>query len=85
MTAPQHTVRVFVGATGISVPAGCTALDAVRAADASAADDVATGRRLITDSRGLPTDPGAPVHGGAIYRLVSARALRDAVAEEQEL
>ncbi len=85
MTSPHQTVRVFVNATGISVPGGTTALDAVRAADAAAADDVTAGRRIITDSRGLPADPASPVHGGAIYRLVSARALRDAVAEEQEL
>ena len=67
------------------MPAGATALDAVRAADATAAADVQAGTRVITDSRGLPADPASPVHGGAIYRLVSARVLRDAVAEEQEL
>ena len=84
MTSPRPTVRVFVDATGLSVPAGATALDAVRAADAAAADDVSAGRRVITDSRGLPADPATPVHGGAIYRLVSARALRAAAAEGQE-
>ena len=87
MTPPNAdgTVRVFVNATGLSVPASATALDAVRALDPAAADDVTAGRRVIADSRGLPADPAARVHGGAIYRLVSARALRDAVAEEQEL
>lgn len=87
MTSPKSegTVRVFVDATGLSVPASATALDAVRAFDAAAADEVTAGRRVIADSRGLPADPAAPVHGGAIYRLVSARALRDAVVEEQEL
>ena len=82
---PGPTVRVFVNATGLSVPASATALDAVRALDAAAAADVADGRRVITDSRGLPADPASRVHGGAIYRLVSARALRDAVSDEQEL
>ena len=85
MTSSIDTVRVFVNAAGLSVPADATALDAVRASDAAAADDVVAGRRVITDSRGLPADPASRVHGGAIYRLVSARALRDAVAEEQEL
>lgn len=80
---PDGTVRVFVNATGLSVPASATALDAVRALDPAAADDVSAGRRVIADSRGLPADPAQRVHGGAIYRLVSARATRG--PEEQEL
>ena len=78
-------LRVFVNASGLTVPAGATALDAVRAADPAAADAVVAGQRVITDSRGLPISPETPAHGGAIYRLASARALRDAVQEEQEL
>lgn len=78
-------LRVYVNATGLTVPAGATALDAVRAHDPAAAEAVAKGDRVITDSRGLPIAPGERAHGGAIYRLASARALRDAVQEEQEL
>ena len=77
-------LRVYVTAAGLTVPAGATALDAVRAHDPAVADAVVKGDRVITDSRGLPIAPDTPAHGGAIYRLASARALRDAVQEEQE-
>ena len=66
-------VRVFINARGYDVAADATALDAVRTADAAAADDIAAGTRLITDSRGLPVAPETPVYGGAIYRLVANR------------
>jgi hypothetical protein len=78
-------LRVYVNAAGITVPAGATALDAVRAHDPALADAVVAGSRVITDSRGLPIEPAEQAFAGAIYRLASARALRDAVQEEQEL
>jgi hypothetical protein len=78
-------LRVYVNGSGLSLPAGSTALDAVRAQDPTAAAAVVAGDRVITDSRGLPIASDTPAHGGAIYRLASARALRDAVQEEQEL
>jgi hypothetical protein len=78
-------IRVYVNSTGITVAAGATALDAVRALDPAAADAVVSGDRVISDSRGLPIAADTPAYGGAIYRLASARALRDAVHEEQEL
>ncbi len=77
MTEPE-TVRVFVDGTGLSLPHAATALDAVRAHDAVAADAVAKGERAVTDSRGLPIALDAPVSGGMVLRVVSARALRDA-------
>jgi len=64
---------VFVNSTPLELPAGSTALDAVRAWNAGAADDVAAGRRAITDSRGLPLDGAAPMSAGSILRLVSSR------------
>jgi hypothetical protein len=70
-------MRVYVNATGLDVPDGATALDAVRAWNASAADDVAVGERVIADSRGLPAAPDSPAHGGAIYRVLPARRRRD--------
>lgn len=78
-------MRVYVDAVGLTVPTGATALDAVRAHDPALADAVVAGQRVITDSRGLPVAAGEPAHGGAIYRLASARALREAIQEEQEL
>jgi hypothetical protein len=66
-------VRVFVNATGVEVPAGASALDAVRAWNADAAGEVAAGSRIITDSRGLPLDAAAPMSAGSILRLVAKR------------
>jgi hypothetical protein len=66
-------VRVYVDARPVDVPGGGTALDAVRIADPGAAASVEQGVRAIADSRGLPIDPGSLVHGGAIFRLISAR------------
>jgi hypothetical protein len=70
----DHMVRVFVNASGVDVPAGATALDAVRAFDEGMARDVDDAKRLITDSRGLPIDPATPMSGGSILRLVMNRA-----------
>lgn len=67
------TVRVFVNASGVDVPVGATALDAVRAWDVAAADDVNAGARVITDSRGLPIDAATPMSAGSILRLVLKR------------
>ena len=66
-------VRVFVNANGVDVPAGSTALEAVRAWNGEAADEVASARRLITDSRGLPIDSATPMSAGSILRLVANR------------
>jgi hypothetical protein len=75
------SLTVFVNAHTVQVPAGATVLDAVRAFDAAEGDAVAAGTRGVTDSRGLPVAFAAPVHGGAIFRLVSARAGRTGDAE----
>ena len=66
-------VRVFVNSAGVDVPAGSTALDAVRAWNTSAADEVTSARRVITDSRGLPIDAATPMSAGSILRLVAKR------------
>lgn len=67
------SVRVYVNARGYDLPAGATALDAVQASDIADADAVRAGTRLIADSRGLPVTPETPVHGGAIYRVITNR------------
>jgi hypothetical protein len=65
---------VFVNERMVRVPAPATALAAVRALDPALADLVAAGRARLTDGRGLPCDPDAPVAPGAILRAaVSAR------------
>jgi hypothetical protein len=77
-------VRVFVNAAGVDVPAGSTALDAVRAWNADAAAEVAGGARVITDSRGLPIDDGTPMSAGSILRLVVKRDRAAADATDNE-
>ena len=68
------TVRVFVNAKPVDVAVGATALDCVRAFQADEADAVARGRRLITDSRGLPIADSSPARAGSIYRTVANRS-----------
>ncbi len=68
-----ETVRIYINTAGLDVPSAATALEAVEAWDADAAAAVRNGERMITDSRGLPADPQAPVHNGAIFRIVRAR------------
>ena len=69
----SETVRVYINARPIDVDAAATALDAVEAWDAEQASAVRKGDRLITDSRGIVTDNGTPVHNGAIFRIVRSR------------
>jgi hypothetical protein len=69
-------VTVFVNARAVQVAAGSTVLDAVRAFDPAEGAALAAGTRAVTDSRGLPAPADAVVYGGAIFRLVSARAGR---------
>ena len=78
MTDP---LTVFVNARAVQVPVGATVLDAVRAFDLAEGEAVDAGTRGVTDSRGLPVSASTPVHGGAIFRLVSARAGRAEDAE----
>lgn len=74
-------VTVFVNARAVLMPPGATVLDAVRAFDPAEGDAFAAGTRGVTDSRGLPVPATGPVYGGAIFRLVSARAARVEGAE----
>lgn len=72
--ASPRLVRVYVNSAPVDLEAGATALDAVNAWDSAVASQVSAGERAITDSRGIVTPPGGPVHGGAIYRIVRKRA-----------
>lgn len=78
MTEP---LRVFVNGAGVSLPPGSTVMEAVEAADASAAADVRAGTRAVVDSRGLRVEPETPLSGGFVMRVVSARAARNESAE----
>lgn len=82
MTAPitpaPSFIRVYVNGTGLDVPVGATALEAVRARDANAAEGVEQGTRLITDDRGLRESPDARLSAGSILRVVVSRTRVDA-------
>lgn len=67
------SIRVYVNGRGVDVPAGSMAIDAVRMSDAGVADQVETGDRAITDSRGLPLEPTEILVAGSIMRIVSGR------------
>lgn len=67
-------MRVFVNAAALDAPEGATALDCVRSWRAEEGDAVAAGRRVITDSRGLPIAADTPARAGSIYRTVFGRA-----------
>lgn len=67
-------MRVYVNASAIDVEPGATALDCVRHWKSDEADAIRDGRRIITDSRGLPLTIETPAQAGSIYRTVSNRS-----------
>lgn len=74
MTAgSEKTVRVFVNAASVMVPAGSSILDAVRCWNESEAAAVENGEKMVTDSRGLPIDAETRVSAGSIFRLLPVR------------
>ncbi|MBC7790370.1 MAG: hypothetical protein H7Z74_10525 [Anaerolineae bacterium] len=68
------TTIVFVNSARVTVARGATVLDAVRAWDEREGAAVEVGDRVVTDSRGLPAALDTVVHGGAIFRIMTARA-----------
>lgn len=67
-------IPVFVNDRMVSVEAGVPASQAAAAAGPDVAAALAEGRAYLTDGRGIRVDAEAPVHAGAILRvIVSAR------------
>ena len=64
---------VFVNGARVDAAPSTTALEAVRAWNADAADEVVQGTRALTDSRGLGLPPDTPLYAGAIVRVIGAR------------
>lgn len=75
-------VPVYVNGARVEVAADAPVIEAVRAWDADAAREVASGARVLTDSRGLPLDPASPGVAGTIVRVLHARD-RSADAETE--
>ena len=73
----SDTVRVYINAKPVDVAATATALEAIEHWDSTQAAAIRSGERMITDSRGIPTTADAPVHNGAIFRIVRARQVAD--------
>jgi hypothetical protein len=69
----SDTLRVYVNSRPVDVPASATVLDAVERADPALAAGVRSGDQAVMDSRGLPIEGAAPLHGGAILRVVALR------------
>jgi hypothetical protein len=69
----SDVIRAYVNGRGVDVPSGASAIDAVRVFDGDTAQQVVTGDRALTDSRGLPLEPSAPLVAGSIIRIVSGR------------
>lgn len=81
MSDPRSdSIRAYVNGRGVDLPAGASAIEAVRAWDLTAAGQVEDGERALTDSRGLPLEPSAVLAAGSIVRVVSGRR-RNTAAE----
>jgi hypothetical protein len=71
----SQTIRVFVNASALELPAGSDVSRAVRAFDPALERQVASGAAYVTDGRGIEIDPASLLVSGAILR-VAARARR---------
>jgi len=80
----SESVRIYINAKPVDVAASLTLLEAIEQWDSNQAAAIRSGERMITDSRGIPTTADAPVHNGAIFRIVRARQLTDE-AEDNNL
>jgi hypothetical protein len=74
-------IRVYVNQRAVDLPAGSCARDAVARAEPGLLSARDAGELLLTDGRGLPLPPDAPLQAGAILRAQrSARRAADADA-----
>jgi hypothetical protein len=64
------TIRVFVNAGALDVPAGASVGTAVREFDPALERQLAAGTAYVTDGRGIEIHPDALLQGGAILRVV---------------
>jgi hypothetical protein len=64
------TIRVFVNASAVDLPAGADVAQAVRTFDATLEPSIASGAAYVTDGRGIEIAPAARLSGGAILRVV---------------
>jgi hypothetical protein len=79
----NDTIRVFVNASAVDLPAGADVAQAVRAFDATLEPSLASGAAYVTDGRGIEIEPAARLAGGAILRVIvrARRGARDGNAD----
>jgi hypothetical protein len=65
-----ETIKVFVNASAVDLPAGADVSQAVRAFDAALERQVVTGAATVTDGRGIEVPLTLPLASGAILRVV---------------
>lgn len=71
-------MAVFINDRVIRLAGGALVSDAVAALGDDSAAQLAAGSAYVTDGRGIQLTPDAPLHAGAILRVVvSARRVRD--------
>lgn len=70
-------VRFFVDGHPVDGVAGESAISAISRWNTDIADQLTSGKRALSDSRGLPTGVDTVIHGGAIYRVVSNRQMQE--------
>jgi hypothetical protein len=66
----EDSVPVYVAGRGVMITRGSSVLDAVRLASPEQAAAIESGELMLTDSRGLPVEPGTAAYAGAILRVV---------------
>jgi hypothetical protein len=73
---PNEPIRIFVNAAPVDAEPGDSIIEAIARWNAATADALRSGQRALADSRGIVAPLDMPVHGGAIFRIVSARQLQ---------
>jgi hypothetical protein len=66
----SETIRVFVNAGTVDLPAGSDVGSALRAFDPELVRQVESGVAYVTDGRGIELSSNAPLAAGAILRVV---------------
>jgi hypothetical protein len=74
------TLRVFVNAGLVDLPAPATVTEAVHRFDPMLGEKLAAGLAYVTDGRGIEVDPADPLASGAILRVI-VRARRGSNAD----
>jgi hypothetical protein len=77
------TIRVFVNARALDLPAGADVGQAIQTYDPGLAGHLQSGAAYVTDGRGIELDAAARLTGGAILR-VALRARRGTGAADAD-